>query len=630
MKVMKHEERYRKEDREKWTGIIFLFMIFTICMLVVFVRYSDNIHDKVLERETEQTKQISDYLTKIIHAEMEHCVEILDTSEIAIQFSGDQVTQNTLDVLRKIKEETEFNSIGIVSPDGKSVNETGTQGEFKDTDFMEKIQEDGYYISNTLSDGEQEVGQILIAVPLYEGEEIVGAVWGQYPVTAIAEKIDLTGESERYFQIIDDEGNYISRSGNKNSFAENMLLWKELERYQLSEGATIEGIKKRVEQHKSGMFYFKYQGEGRVVTYEPLEINNWYVFSVLVEDSMNIYVNEVKRLSMNLLLCFAVFILSICGAIGVGIYRGNQMIKKQNKQLQIKTQLFRMTLHQTKDIPFEIELKERILKIYCQNGSKEQEYEIIRDFSPDMILKSGKIRKTDVEKYRRLYDAVIQKKEVEPFVMEININDVWEWMRVHLLMIDQNSMIGFLEDYNEQMEQSKKLEEMSQKTKYDALTNVYNRDAFVQEISVFLEESKKENRQNGALLLLDLDNFKEINDTLGHVVGDQVLQEVAFSLKSAVRKSDLVGRLGGDEFVVLLKDMEDLSSIRTCAEEINKVLTKTYEKNGSAVTVSVSIGIAIAEKGMTFQELYEKADVVLYEVKNEQRNGYRIAEKEER
>ena len=126
------------------------------------------------------------------------------------------------------------------------------------------------------------------------------------------------------------------------------------------------------------------------------------------------------------------------------------------------------------------------------------------------------------------------------------------------------------------------------------------------------------------MFLLDLDYFKQVNDMLGHLSGDQVLHDTGIRLKSSIRRSDLAGRLGGDEFVLFIRNLPDLSAVRKCAEKINAALVYTYGHGEQSVTVSASIGVAVAQEEKTFRELYERADRALYEVKADKKNGYRI------
>ena len=195
------------------------------------------------------------------------------------------------------------------------------------------------------------------------------------------------------------------------------------------------------------------------------------------------------------------------------------------------------------------------------------------------------------------------------------------WTRIHLVTVNSDSVIGYLEDYAEQMRKSQELEAVSQKTKYDVLTGLYNRETFITSVEEVL---KKPQAMMSALFLLDLDHFKDVNDILGHMTGDRVLQEMAQNLKSAIRSRDLSGRVGGDEFMVFIQDAADTNAIKKCAEKMNRILQRPYEKDSKRVKVSASIGIAVAEEGVTFRELYERADKALYDVKKNGRNGYSI------
>lgn len=124
-------------------------------------------------------------------------------------------------------------------------------------------------------------------------------------------------------------------------------------------------------------------------------------------------------------------------------------------------------------------------------------------------------------------------------------------------------------------------------------------------------------------MLMDLDNFKQINDTFGHQYGDQVLKEVADILRKKFRRDDILGRLGGDEFTALLLNATGFEVMEPVFRELCDELKRTYTKDGKSVTISASFGIAEAPKyGTAFGELYEKSDLMLYKVKESTKNGY--------
>ena len=192
-------------------------------------------------------------------------------------------------------------------------------------------------------------------------------------------------------------------------------------------------------------------------------------------------------------------------------------------------------------------------------------------------------------------------------------------------------MIGVLENYEEQKIKDLEIERrkqeslnLSQKSERDFLTGLFNREALQSKINEHLRLTQYSKEMQG-FCIIDLDHFKDINDKMGHMKGDEVLQDVAHILSHKFRKNDIIGRLGGDEFVVLIKDLSDVDEIIKLASEINEQLQITYENEGCSITVSASIGISLAPKhGTTFDELYEKADLSLYDVKRSTKNNFRI------
>lgn len=158
----------------------------------------------------------------------------------------------------------------------------------------------------------------------------------------------------------------------------------------------------------------------------------------------------------------------------------------------------------------------------------------------------------------------------------------------------------------------------------DPLTKVYNRSAGTQYIVKALAEMNP--GETSAFMLLDLDHFKRLNDTLGHMCGDDALKNVAEILMNHFRKYDIVCRLGGDEFVVFIQriPIEVLDRVLT---SLLKKMELDYERGDVKVSITISAGVALVpEHGNTFEELYEKADQALYQVKNTTRNAYKIYE----
>ena len=155
----------------------------------------------------------------------------------------------------------------------------------------------------------------------------------------------------------------------------------------------------------------------------------------------------------------------------------------------------------------------------------------------------------------------------------------------------------------------------------DALTGLLNRRSLIQHLEHAVAYSAR-HKTRFAVLFMDLDNFKQINDSFGHATGDQLLIQVAGRLRKAVREADVVARLGGDEFIVLLKGLSTGAEAATVAEKISRSLASPYALGERAVNTSASIGMAMyPQDGAFAQALIQNADKAMYRAKEKMRGS---------
>jgi diguanylate cyclase (GGDEF)-like protein/PAS domain S-box-containing protein len=155
---------------------------------------------------------------------------------------------------------------------------------------------------------------------------------------------------------------------------------------------------------------------------------------------------------------------------------------------------------------------------------------------------------------------------------------------------------------------------------YDVLTELPNRKMMLENLNKLLESKNK----SFAILFVDLDDFKHINDNFGHQVGDKILKNVAATLKDVIGTGDTISRIGGDEFIIILGNLRSNSYIKEIAESIQKALKKPFIHNNARLVVGASIGISIApEHGVDSDTLINRADLAMYEVKKN--GGYDYA-----
>ncbi|WP_133969417.1 diguanylate cyclase domain-containing protein [Eubacterium limosum] len=166
---------------------------------------------------------------------------------------------------------------------------------------------------------------------------------------------------------------------------------------------------------------------------------------------------------------------------------------------------------------------------------------------------------------------------------------------------------------------------LRQKAEQDALTGLYNREAIRQKISAYLSQEPG----SSALFLIDTDNFKQVNDNMGHLFGDAVLTEMAIGMKKLVRQSDVVGRIGGDEFIIFLKDLTSQGVAEEKARQLLDTFQHLFQSEKRPIEVTCSIGVALCpQDGQDFQTLYQNADRALYQAKSIGKNNYKLFDQE--
>jgi diguanylate cyclase (GGDEF)-like protein/PAS domain S-box-containing protein len=197
-----------------------------------------------------------------------------------------------------------------------------------------------------------------------------------------------------------------------------------------------------------------------------------------------------------------------------------------------------------------------------------------------------------------------------------------EWLSISAVQNDEGQVQNYVALFTDITEQKQSADLIWKHANYDALTQLPNRRLFRDR----LEQGMKKAERNGdvlALLFIDLDHFKEVNDTLGHQSGDDLLVQVANRITAEVRASDTVARLGGDEFTVILTDLADASRIDRVAQALVDSLVKPFMLGNQEVRVSASIGIIVyPDDAKDVHSLLKGADKAMYRSKSEGRNRF--------
>ncbi|MFN3397714.1 MAG: putative bifunctional diguanylate cyclase/phosphodiesterase, partial [Sulfurimicrobium sp.] len=198
-----------------------------------------------------------------------------------------------------------------------------------------------------------------------------------------------------------------------------------------------------------------------------------------------------------------------------------------------------------------------------------------------------------------------------------------EWLSISRVLDSDGRVTEYIGIFSDITEHKKAEEDILRLAHFDALTGLPNRVLLNDRVSHALSIAQRSEKPM-AVLFLDLDHFKNINDTLGHHVGDELLVEIAKRLQSLVREEDTVSRLGGDEFVLLLPT-SDVAGAAHVAEKLLETVAQRYEHEQHELVITASIGIAMyPEDGEDFESLAKNADMAMYRAKQDGRNRYRF------
>ncbi len=242
------------------------------------------------------------------------------------------------------------------------------------------------------------------------------------------------------------------------------------------------------------------------------------------------------------------------------------------------------------------------------------------------IQLSRLVSSEDRQNLKESLSALIVKQDrthrSERCMISQNGLEIWTNFHVVLQQSEAGEALYYIVQIADISDIKQSQQRMEQMAFYDTLTNLANRRLFHERLQKTIEHCVRTNRES-ALLYLDLDNFKRVNDTLGHQVGDHLLREVAARLKKCVREEDTVGRPGGDEFTILLAEISSPSDAGVVAQKILNHLREPITVSGHPLIVTTSIGITVLPgDSLDPNELMRNADLAMYKAKERGRNNY--------
>lgn len=306
-------------------------------------------------------------------------------------------------------------------------------------------------------------------------------------------------------------------------------------------------------------------------------------------------------------------------------YEQMEAIKKAENELAVSEERYRLIMEEAADPIFDVDMQTH--QFYCSPSFKREfDFDITEkeDFW-DKVLYSDIIHSEDREKFlSRTHDYLEGRPQIPGDYRLKSVDGHYHWYRIRSTVIRNDSgvpirLITFISDIDKQKRETIRLKKEAE---HDLLTGLYNHMTTVNRIEKAISNSKSGSRH--ALFVIDIDNFKNANDMLGHLFGDELLVEISSKLKNLFREDDIVGRMGGDEFVVFLQNISSDAILEDKSRLLNGIFRNT-RINADVCRISCSVGAAIyPTDGTNYLELFRKADIAMYAAKNSGKDAYCI------
>ncbi|MBC5649040.1 transporter substrate-binding domain-containing diguanylate cyclase [Christensenella tenuis] len=325
--------------------------------------------------------------------------------------------------------------------------------------------------------------------------------------------------------------------------------------------------------------------------------------------SLGDFLFEYPVESVAVIVCISIAIIAI---LLIFLRQRAKMNKKNALELKKHFQVYALM----NEYFFEYNFKTGIMIVSTPSKSE--------DGQPSLLDFDFRRPSEEKEKLRKPFmDVILSQEDGIHEVQLACIDGKTHWLRIALETVYDNSSPAYaIGKINIIDEEKLEKDTLLKKSQHDSLTHIYNAETSFELISEALSGIAP--GEMGALLIADIDHFKLINDTYGHLRGDEVLRQVASLLKSSFRKEDIVGRPGGDEFIVYMRNIRDVRTLTDkCAslcEQVHGILIYPGKH------LTVSIGVAIATEGTTYSKLYQLADHALYKAKELGRDTFHLAD----
>lgn len=600
-----------------WSVTITLIAWFVIVLAISFTHFYASMNEQTEEHASTSLHDVSTGIAKIMETKIEGQWATL--APVA-RYAGEEEDMLNSEILIRImddmKDTTSFSVIFVADEQGNSINNSGVNVDVS-TRYYYKTSMQGYnHISQILQNSITGEDVFVFSSPVYGNSGIQGVLGAAIRVKDFQELLDPSiFDGMGYVYIISGSGDVLVEPILEDQPINEQNVMTFIDRAENESNVTVRRLKEDMRLRQKGYLTFVTGGNAHNIYYMPLGINDWYIFCGVPQSYFAQQSSELDGiaflLSVGILIALAPLILFLW--IGERLRKADLL--KRNKELQWNEERFRIAASLSDNIIFEADLVNNTMLF--PNGFKNRMgYEPMTQDFPYAIVEAGHIHPDDAEAFIEMHTNIppfTEKLSGEFRIKREGEDYIWHRIEEKLLTNEKGQAIRSIGSVLNIDDEKKALALLEARTQIECASGLYNKQATEIFIKKFLEE---EPRGTHAMIVFDIDEFKSVNDSLGHVHGDQVISDLSDVLRNQFRATDILGRIGGDEFMVFLKNIPNELFVAAKIAKIRNIITKMHQ-------VGVSAGIAIyPQDGTTYLELYNHADIAMYSVKKNGKNGF--------
>lgn len=616
----------KSREKKKYVFILSFLAVTVIFISWTLFKFYTLTHRHIYDMQIEEMKNLSLQGCAVVEKKLEGLVSALYGLTEGIQ-EEELTSEENIEHLRDFLDNRDvgFQRMGIADANGNAVVTNGETLQVSDRNYF-RICMNEKHGTTEIRHSEMVDKQIcVVAVPILDDEEEpLGVLYGvsELDFFEIYNNTVLEGRNT-YIQIIDLEGNYIRKKAS-NLIGKKENIFDGINSLESKKSA--EEIREKI-QNEEQIYTEVTDGKSREIVYfTPLQLNDWCVVSVIdfseITKAVDYMLNHntyimILRIVMALTLLFLLILYYS--------WLERKQVKEFNEKLLLDEKVMLIAAEKSGLVIMNYVIESKELR-FINKKLGDMAFPEKAHNLPEVFEKYFPENQGLSKQLEKIFESMKKDKGRRDFLISFMKDGAMKYFRIQLVTpVDEKGnirqCIGMLEDYTEK-------QKIRDKADRDPLTGLYNRNSSRERIEILRKTFEQGEGIVHAYVILDIDNFKVLNDTLGHQTGDKALQDIADIMLRHFRSYDVVGRLGGDEFIVFMKNIPREAVSRNISSLLKK-LDRTYEKGGKSVEITASAGIAlISDADVEFHEMYRRADEALYQVKKDRKNGFEIYEEE--